>query len=414
MTDVETQPFGAPLGFGARSKRFEVSGIHPGKKYPGSFVQVCYDKKSMGEENRRLGPGSYNIAVGAFSDDSVRMRSSGPGWKQAYDAEIRAKMPHLLNRDQFEKQKKLKENLGPGTYNSKDMWQELDSRPKSIYGICSTREDRFAPTSRDPPRNFVIPGPGTYGEGGIPGKQLENKEQERTSTVIMRSSDGRPRMLPQVGCDLGPGQYEYKSFTTELVEKTTSKKGPYDLFNVSRSKPINTGYYAQPSRLNLGPGQYPTNSFTEKWSDRYWSKKGRFGKLEQHPENPTDRIYCNTLSQCPRRATDPGPGSYGITEMSRVKHVTKPKTGFNMSSERIDRRARMFFMGAAGSNPCGVGRYDIEKSYKALQKNSPLHESAFKSKTQRYGAGGMAGRDQTLQERIREKDVPVHSKDFML
>lgn len=413
--DVESKPVATPVGFGARAKRFEVCGIHPGKKYPGTFVQVCYDKKSMAEENRRLGPGSYNIAQGGFAHDAIKQRSSGPGWKHAYDAEIQAKMPHLLNREQFEKQKKLKENLGPGTYNSKDMWQELDSRPKSIYGICSTREERFAPTSRDPPKNFVIPGPGTYGDGGIPGKRLEVKEKERTSTVIMRASDGKPRMLPQVGCDLGPGQYEYKSFTTNLIEKVTSKKGPYDLFNVSRSKPINTGYYAQPSRMNLGPGQYPTNSFTDKWNDPYWGKKGKFGKLEQFPWVPTERIYCNTLSQCPRRSTDPGPGCYNITEPAGgIKHITKPKVGFNMSSERIDRRARTFFMGAAGSNPCGVGRYDIEKSYKTNQQGCTGHVSSFKSKTQRYGASGMAARDLMLQERMREKDVQLETKQFMV
>eukprot|EP00116_Pleurobrachia_bachei_P005484 sb/3465746/ len=369
----------------------------------------------MGEENRRLGPGSYNIALGAFSQDAIKMRSSGPGWKHAHEAEKQAKMPRLLNKDQFEKQRKLKENLGPGTYNNKDMWQELDSRPKSIYGICSTLEERFGPTSRDPPKNFVVPGPGTYGEEGIPGKSLEKKDRERTSTVIMRAADGRPRMLPQVGCDLGPGQYEYKSFTTELVEKVTSKKGPYDLFNVSRSKPMNTGYYAAPSRMNnLGPGQYPDTSFTDKWNDPYWGKKGRFGKLTQYPSNPTDRIYCSTLSQCPRRSTDPGPGSYDVSKAGRVKHITKPGTGFNMSSERIDRRARMFFMGPAGANTCGVGRYDIEKGYTSLQKNVPGHMASFKSKTQRYGAGGMASRDLTLQERIREKDVPIASKEFML
>jgi len=411
--DLEAKPVQAPMGFGARAKRFEVCGIHPGKKYPGTFVQVCYDKKSMAEENRRLGPGSYNIAQGGFTHDTVKKRSSGPGWKEGYEAEIQAKMPHLLNREQFEKQKRQKENLGPGTYNSKDMWEELDSRPKSLYGICSTLEPRFAPTSRDPPRNFVIPGPGTYGSGGIPGKLLEDKEKERTSTVIMRASDSKPRMLPQVGCDLGPGQYEYKSFTTNLIEKVTSKKGPYDLFNVSRSKPINTGYYAQPSRMNLGPGQYPTTSFTDKWRDPYWYKKGKFGKLEQYPFAPTERVYCSTLSQCPRRATDPGPGTYDITEMSGVKHITKPKVGFNMSSERIDRRARTFFMGPAGGNPCGVGRYDIEKSVNSQQKGCTGHVSSFKSKTQRYGATGMAARDLMLQERMREKDVPLSTKQFI-
>jgi len=407
QTEAEIKPR-AP--FGSRAKRFEVCGIHPEKKYPGTFVQVCYDKKSMAEENRRLGPGSYNIAIGGFHHDSVKTRSSGPGWKHAYEAENQAKMPHLLNREQFEKQKKLKENLGPGTYNSKDMWQELDAQPRSIYGICSTREERFAPTSRDPPRSFVIPGPGTYGQGGIPGKVLEDKENERTSTVVMHASGEKPRVLPQVGCDLGPGQYEYKSFTTNLMEKVTSKRGPYDLFTGSRSKPVSSGYFAQPSRMNLGPGQYPTTSFTDKWKDPYWQKKGKFGKQGQYPDHPTERIYCNTLSQCPRQRTDPGPGNYENVEPAPVNHLTK--AGFNMSSERIDRRARMFFMGPAGANSCGVGRYDIDRVYGAYHKNG--HGSSFKSKTQRYGSNGMASRDLMYQERIREKDVSLHTKTFLV
>jgi len=71
-------------------------------------------------------------------------------------------------------------------------------------------------------------------------------------------------------------------------------------------------------------------------------------------------------------------------------------------------------MGPAGGNPCGVGRYDIDKGYQADQKNAAGHVSSFKSKTQRYGASGMASRDLMLQERMREKDVPLATKQFMI
>ena len=36
-------------------------------------------------------------------------------------------------------------------------------------------------------------------------------------------------------------------------------------------------------------------------ADNHWRKHGRFGTVPQHPAQPTERIYCSTLSQCPRR-----------------------------------------------------------------------------------------------------------------
>lgn len=48
------------------------------------------------------------------------------------------------------------------------------------------------------------------------------------------------------GSELGPGTYNFKSFTQETVEKVTSLRGPYDLFSGDRNKPINDGYLAAP------------------------------------------------------------------------------------------------------------------------------------------------------------------------
>ena len=35
-------------------------------------------------------------------------------------------------------------------------------------------------------------------------------------------------------------------------------------------------------------------------TDRYHIKNGQFSSLAQYPQPPTERIYCNTLSQWPR------------------------------------------------------------------------------------------------------------------
>jgi len=47
-----------------------------------------------------------------------------------------------------------------------------------------------------------------------------------------------------VGCDLAPGRYDKQSFADEIVKKTVSKRGPYDLFTGERHKAIKTGHYA--------------------------------------------------------------------------------------------------------------------------------------------------------------------------
>ena len=79
----------------------------------------------------------------------------------------------------------------------------------------------------------------------------------------------------------------------------------------------------QTQTRHLGPGKYSLGSFTEDWNGEYWNmnimvgnechysgaasadyhrrKHGRFGTVPQHPAQPTERIYCSTLSQCPRR-----------------------------------------------------------------------------------------------------------------
>ena len=362
----------------------------------------------MSEEARRLGPGSYNMNKGSFNFQAVREKSFGPGWKEAYKSEMDAKMPHLLNKEQFERRRKLKENLGPGSYKHKDMWDDMNSRPQSKYGACSTLVPRFSRIPRDPPNSHIVPGPGTYGLGGIPQKVLEEKDRSKSSTVIMRSGGGKPRISPQVGCDLGPGEYEYKSFINELIDKVTSKKGPYDLFSGSRTKPMTHGFYAQPVRTNLGPGQYPISSFTDKWKDEFWKSKGKFGKIAQYPKQPTDYMFVSNLSQCLKNPDEPGPGSYD--PKLPTKPVKHNKTSFNTSAKRSDKRAMAYFMGSAGTNPCGVGRYNVDRSDLATRKSPTSHSSAFKSKTKRYGSSHTRGRDAMLQERLREKDMPLTSK----
>ncbi|XP_077981142.1 ciliary microtubule-associated protein 2-like [Glandiceps talaboti] len=388
---------GAP--FGTQKARFDTSGVHPASKMPGTFTEVPYCTKSMDELNRRRGPGVYDVLVGGFSRSAVDDRASGPGWARAYEMARMAALPHLLYKEQWEKKRAQQRNLGPGSYNIKDFVDASDEKPRSTRGICETRDRRFRSVATS-----GVPGPGTYGAGGIPHSALEEKARKSTSNIgMLDAGSSTPRNLPSVGCELGPGTYEKRGFADEMTSKLTSVRGPYDLFTGDRNAPIKTGHLAIPNLANLGPGQYNLHTFLDRWQDEHRQKHGEFGKVAQYPVKPTDRIYCSTLSQWPKTPKEPGPGNYDATDISRREAHNPPP--FISSAERFDKRARKFFMG--GSNPVGAGRYDIQTWEDAQHKNG--HCSVFNSKVTRRPTS----RDNMLQERIKAKNMKPVEKVFV-
>ncbi|XP_029204383.2 lymphocyte expansion molecule-like isoform X1 [Acropora millepora] len=376
---------------------FDVAGVHPKSKTPGTITQVAYDKKCMSEGNRRLGPGSYNIDVGGFNPKSVSERSSGPGWERAFETARLAKIPHLLYKEQWEKKQLQKQWLGPGTYNISDFIDDISKKPSCIRGVCETREVRFDNTKMD-----QVPGPGTYGNGGIPTAVVEAKESQSVSSIgMLDSGKSCGRQLPDVGSHLCPGQYEMKSFTDEMDRRMVSKRGPYDLFTGERNKPIAVGYFALPAKQTLGPGEYNLKSFLHELNEKHKKHHGAFLKVQRFPACPTNRMHCSTLSQYPREPNDPGPGSYA------PQGLTKPEASvrhpFGSTADRFDRHARRFFLGS--TNPVGPGRYDVDRYDEAQHANG--HRSAFNSRTKRYDLI----RDKYLTERIKPREV---DKVFMV
>jgi len=391
---------GAP--FGTQTARFDVSAVHPKNKTPGTFTQTPYDKKSTTHLTTLLGPGRYDVEYGGFCDDAVDQRAAGPGWARAHEVSRMAAMPHLLHKEQWEHKRLLEKKLGPGTYEIKDFLESSEEKPRSTRGIIQTRESRFKEKLKS-----ETPGPGTYGDGGVPNSAKEAKERKSASTVgLLDAGSSQPRSLPMVGSHLGPGNYQYDSFTDKAAKKVTSLRGPYDLFSGDRNKPIKTGHFAAPSHSNLGPGQYDIASCLDEWKKEHKVRSGRFGKVEQYMENPTERIYCVTLSQNPRESTEPGPGSFNPKELTKPPSQAKKSPGFLSSAQRNDRTAIKFFTG--NFNPVGAGRYDIQKWEEAQHKNGST--SVFRSKTVKPGAS----REKFLQERIRQKDVRLEDRSFLM
>ncbi|XP_046845613.1 lymphocyte expansion molecule-like [Xenia sp. Carnegie-2017] len=395
---MSTKSFrGAP--FGVQSARFDVSGVHPKSKTPGTLTQVAYDKKATNDISRSLGPGKYNVANGSFSAKVVRERSSGPGWQRAYETMQESKCPHLLYIEEWKKKQTQKKLLGPGTYEIKDFSELLDSKPGSVRGICETRERRF---------NFLrkndVPGPGTYGEGGIPSAAIEKKQKRSKSCIGMLESGKSERKLPEVGSHLCPGQYNYKSFSDELTERVVSKRGPYDLFTGSRNKPLTVGHFAAPNRANLGPGQYDIRSFLNELANEHYNRRGRFLKMERFPDHPGNRIYFSTLSQYPRGKIDIGPGSY--TPMDLSKPEATKRSVFGSSAGRFNKHAMKYFK--ASNNPVGPGRYNVDRFYRAQTVNG--NSSVFNSKTGKLDLV----RDNYMIERIRKTVLPTKERVLMV
>lgn len=392
---------GAP--FGTQTARFDVSAVHPQSKVPGTFTQVPYCKKSTNELKRRLGPGTYRVDVGSFNEAEVLARAQGPGWKRAYETMRLGKIPHLLYREQWEKKKELKKKLGPGTYNTEraDFILALEQKPSSSRGICATRERRFREHN-----DGGVPGPGTYGKGGVPAALLEERQRKSASTTgLLDAGSSTPRNLPIQGCELAPGRYEKLSFTDEILNKVVSKRGPYDSFTGERNKPNRTGHYATVPLGNLGPGEYSLPSFLDRWNDEHRRKHGQLGKVKQYPDIPTERIYCCTLSQCPKSADFPAANSY--TPRSPSSKGGRNLPPYLSSAERFDKRAEKFFTG--NMNQVGAGRYDTEKWNSAQHKYSCVH--VFNSTFPRFNT---QERNSYLKERIRGKDLKLNDRVFIV
>lgn len=392
---------GAP--FGTQTARFDISAVHPQSKLPGTYTQTPYCKKSTDELTRRLGPGAYRIDVGGFNEVAVETRAQGPGWKRSYETMRLSKIPHLLYREQWEKKNELKRKLGPGTYNTEkaDFICALDKKPSSSRGICATRSRRFRESYDN-----SIPGPGTYGKGGVPASLKEERERKSASTTgLLDAGSSTPRSLPIQGCELAPGRYEKLSFTDEILGKVVSNRGPYDLFTGERNKTNKTGHYATIPAGDLGPGEYNLQSFLHRWSDEHRRKHGQFGKVKQYPDVPTDRIYCCTLSQCPKNTEFPASNTY--SPRSPASRGGRNLPPYLSSAERFDKRAEKFFTG--NNNQVGAGRYNVDKWNHSQHRYGSSH--VFTSSFPRFDT---YERNYFLRERIRGKDLRAEDKVFLV
>ncbi len=91
-----------------------------------------------------VAPGSYDLMqYGDFSAKNVQKRTEGPNWQQGLYTEQMAKIPHSSFKQTHEKRKEEERRLGPGAYQINDFLIESDHKPRSTRGMLDQLTPRF-------------------------------------------------------------------------------------------------------------------------------------------------------------------------------------------------------------------------------------------------------------------------------
>ncbi|KAJ8376396.1 hypothetical protein SKAU_G00069760 [Synaphobranchus kaupii] len=323
-------------------------------------------------------------------------RAKGPGWKRAQEMSWLAHLPHVLYKESWEHKRFLKSKVGPGSYRIADFTELLLRRPQSVRGVCESREERFKSFNA---KNGT-PGPGSYGKGGIPSAVQDEKRMQLTGTCpTMDFSPAVERLLEaKRDCGLGPGTYNLKSSTDLLLNRRCDHKS------------IPSGHLPSPKISNVDPSeQIRCVSLCVKELERPEKKKhGLFSKMRRNPECPTERIYHSTLAQCPRPAVSTALTKPPLSQNCSPS-VNQDPPPFLSSVPRISEGQERLHNGNNNNCMLGPGTYKIGNKDQRTTLHS--HQSAFKSRTQRYLHN--PERDKFNQERLQPMHFPVNKGSYL-
>ncbi|XP_067125490.1 ciliary microtubule-associated protein 2-like [Centruroides vittatus] len=315
--------------FGIQSKRFNDLRVHPRLRL-----------KNINKSN--LGPGSYEVTEN-------KEKTFHSSWTKALEDEDFSRLPQVFRKDWYLYMKDEPNRRGPGKYLRHDAGYKLKS--SSIYGPYTIFGKRF-----EGPNTFENPGPGAYGN---PYEAIENANLKRSmKTKGIMSSETIVKRGEKISKDFkGPGLYEIKSFTNEVLNKLVSVRGPYDLFSGKRDDSSLYGCQMKPSKcaLNLSPGVYRYEYFLDKWDDVYRRHNGKFAKAPRF-------IH--------KKEVLPGPGHYNVKFPKVKEDILRgdKKIPFLFTAIRPTLFNRM-------PTRSGPGSYEIKRDPK--EKNGCI--SSFKS-----------------------------------
>ncbi|XP_067997749.1 ciliary microtubule-associated protein 2 [Melanerpes formicivorus] len=356
-----------------------------------------WDSMVRERDGRPLPGGKSSQQQESDSQNDGMGKASDSGWLREQRAFSLSQLPLFQFKETKRKLKRQQERLGPGTYNIRDFLQE--TRPCSLRGICDTREPRFRDGRRD-----CFPGPGTYGPQGNPYASLEERDKRPTGTRGLMDSRTPKCALPAAtGSGLGPGTYDLRGSIEEGLRRACS----FGLRKVSsrdRSKPASGGRQALEQKRDTELDTVPVKGFVDKLMSNENKKKGCFSTLLRSTGCLTEGICRAMCSRFPSVQYAVGPGSYNPKPIGSSEYSNQPP--FWSSAKRFDSKSRLLFTGNQQhqqhiaepvQNPVGVGRYDITRHEKALQKMR--HQALYPHDAQRYLSN--LKQDAYLHERLK-------------
>lgn len=132
MTSAEVQQ-SHPLGFSVQTPRFQTMGLHPEML---TRLQI--------QSTPNVGPGTYELMpYGDFSERTLVKNIQGPNWQQGLYTEQMAKIPLSSFKETYERRKEDERRLGPGAYDIADFLTEADRRPVCQRGALDQLAPRF-------------------------------------------------------------------------------------------------------------------------------------------------------------------------------------------------------------------------------------------------------------------------------
>ncbi|KAB0402532.1 hypothetical protein E2I00_002565, partial [Balaenoptera physalus] len=199
--------------------RFDVSAVYPNQKKFSTFTEATYSRVYSVDVSH-TGPGTYGCKDTCFSIKKLK-KEVGTGWAKAQEAPRLTQLPHFQYWAIMKEKRQQKEELGPGSYNSKDFLEELQEKPGS------SGEVRF--------RGLIGVGVLMHGVGSLLPSALYEEHAAWASSLLMSC------LFSLVQNPVGLGRY----LNTQLM-KTKDHKAAI---------PVPVHGWIQALPLGPGPGQ---------------------------------------------------------------------------------------------------------------------------------------------------------------
>ncbi|KAJ8950772.1 hypothetical protein NQ318_011265, partial [Aromia moschata] len=297
--------------FGVATKRFAKVGFHPELDVSGS----------MKREITKAAPGTYNPEFPKCSS------KRGMSWKRKVESEIYSKYLGFRNANILAERAFLKRLRGPGTNDlNEDYYKRQSSSVLKNTGFGTG--DRFKYLERDE----TLLSPNVYFRkleqtSTVNKCQFSNIQSFEWDGFMDRFKSRAPSYT------LAPNRYRVNDGkdVRNIVDKTVSLRGPYDLFTGPRDGSTIKNHFSPATMV------VPEYGFV-KPSDvdillKHPSKKrcGRFLKGQRVPKKPTVRSMLNDLCLCYRDPNEPGPAHYDFAHTYAIQSKEKNLYPFNTS-----------------------------------------------------------------------------------